>query len=566
MNKLTRTFFVAGIALATLLTCAACASPSAEQSSSAPASASSSAASASASSSAAPVSASASASSSAAASSSSSKALPANPADSRSADEIIDSVLEYFDQISAIPRQSGNEKQISDYLVNWAEEKGFEVNQDAANNVIFDVPATEGLESLPLVGLQTHMDMTCVAAAGVSYNPASDPIKPVRNDDAGTLAADGTSLGADGGLGMAMIMDLCNGNASHGPLRVIITTDEEEGFTGVDSLSQDVVSGLDYLINVDGEESDTVTVSSAGGENLTATGSLEIIETMGNAAMIITLDGLKGGHSGFQINEGRCNAIRAMAGLVRFLQDSNVAFELASIEGGTAESVIPASARATIVFASEDANTIRDLVSTYESNLKNDYGSVETTLSLRTAGADLPGWVFTPESTADVIGYALNVIDGVHSISTDVEGFVESSSNLGVFNANTNDGFRAVSFIRSSNRDRLSEIEQQQANQAAACGFASETSAYTSPWPYNPDSKLSPLCKNVYENLQGQSMDEMIIHATLECGTFADMKPGLDIVSLGPDVRNANSPEETVDIDSIAVVWRTIAGVLAQIS
>ena len=221
---------------------------------------------------------------------------------SRSNDEITDAVLKNFAKLAGIPRQTGNEQQVSKFLKNWAEDHDFTVTQDDANNIIFDVPATKGLEDLPLVGLQAHMDMTCVADSGVDYNPSTDPIALIHNDATDSLSANGTTLGADGGMGIALIMDICDNKTPHGPLRVFFTTGGENGFTGVSSLDPRLAGELSYLIDLDGEESDAVMVSSAGCETFIAYGSLDLLKPTGNAAATITLDGLLGGRSDTQIN------------------------------------------------------------------------------------------------------------------------------------------------------------------------------------------------------------------------------------------------------------------------
>ncbi len=511
-------------------------------------------------------SASAATSASASASASSSAAEPeTTKALQRSDAKTIDAVLGYFDQLAAIPRQTKNEQAVSDFLKGWAEERGFTVTQDAANNIIFDVPATKGMDALPRVGLQAHMDMVCVAAAGVAYNPATDPINVVRDDAADTLTANGTSLGADDGIGIALIMDVCESGTPHGPLRVFFTTDEEEDFTGVSTIDPALVQDLGYLINVDGEEADAIIVSSAGGQTLTSVASLNLKGPECDSAVTFTLEGLLGGHSGFQINDGHCNAVIELANMLNYFSEEGLPYELASLNGGTAENAIPSEATATIAYNASDAELLNSLYTAYQQALLNDYAGIEPNLSLRMDKVAVPNWVIEVGSASSVLSYALNCFNGVYTMSDHIEGLVESSSNLGVFRANESDGFYARSFARSSNRDRLDEIIQQQLDTAAQCGFEAQTSDYNEAWPYNPESTLRPLCEKVYKENEGQDVRILAIHAALECGSFTEKNAQLDIVSIGPTLYDVHSAEETLRLSSIPVTWRLLAGVLAAI-
>ena len=512
---------------------------------------------------------SAKASSNASSSASSSSESSQAPAASAYANdqEITDAIVDNFLQIAAIPRPSGGEAAVSDWLRAWAEERGFEVEQDARNNLVFDVPATQGLEDLPAVGLQAHMDMVCIAADGVAYDPRTSPIAVVRNDDAGTLVADGTSLGADDGIGIAMIMDIVEGNMAHGPLRVILTTDEEGGMTGIAAISPSDVDDLSYLVNLDGKDADSLVVSSAGGVTITASASLDTQAPTGSEAATITLDGLLGGHSGFQIGEGRCNAIRAMAGLLDWLDTSGFSFELASLEGGTADNAIPARATATIVFAAGSADDVRGRIAEYADRLKENY-PVETGLVLDMAAANMPELVLAHHSMRHTLDYALNIIDGVYTVLADLDNLAESSSNLGVLTANCTNGLSALTFIRSLDNNRLVEIQQQQLSCAAENRIDARPGDVTAPWPYNPDNKLIPLCEDAYEqtNGQGSQIEVDAIHGTLECGTFCVLNPSLDVVSIGPDVLNEHTPNETLMLDSLPKMWHLLEGVLPKVS
>ena len=275
--------------------------------------------------------------------------------------EIINKVVDNFKLLAQVPRPSHHEKKISEFLAGWAKQQGFRVQRDKQNNIMFNVPATPGYEKLPLTILQGHMDMVCVAAEGVAFDPLKDSIKVIRDDKAGTLTAQGTSLGADDGAGVAMIMLAAQGGLKHGPLRVIITTDEEDGMEGAFGLSPDWLDGARYLINLDNEVSDEVLVSTAAGDSVKATGTVTLQKPAGDTAVMLELKGLQGGHSGIEANKGRCNGLIAMARLLKEVRDQGLEFGLVSFGGGTASNAIPSKANAVIMIKAADKESLKKI-------------------------------------------------------------------------------------------------------------------------------------------------------------------------------------------------------------
>ena len=260
--------------------------------------------------------------------------------------DIIDAVYENFLLLAAIPRPSHHEKQVSDFLAGWVTERGARnVTQDEVYNLIFDLPATPGYENLPKAAVQAHMDMVCVGEEGSDYDMLTDPIRVIRDDASGTLTAEGTSLGADDGVGLAIIMAIVEGKMDHGPLRVIFTVDEEDGMTGAFHLDPGAVADVDYLINVDDEVSDEVLLSTAAGEYVSIDDGVTCLAPRGSAALTLELRGLKGGHSGVEIDKGRLNGIIAMARLLEALKAEGILYELASLSGGSAPNAIPPARR-----------------------------------------------------------------------------------------------------------------------------------------------------------------------------------------------------------------------------
>lgn len=257
---------------------------------------------------------------------------------------IVEDFLGHFGMLAAVPRPSGHERAVSGRLKAWAEGLGFAVRQNAVGNLVFDVPATAGLEDLPLVALQAHLDMVCSAREGRAFDPLRDAIVPVADRAAGTLRADGTTLGADDGAGVAVILGIAEGKMAHGPLRVLLTADEEKGMSGALAVTAEDLRGVKRLVNLDSEESDAVTVSSAAAIEFRATAGAAGGAPSGGAALRLVLAGGAGGHSGMEIGDGKCNGIVALAEVLAGL-GREVRFELARFGGGTAVNAIPGRRR-----------------------------------------------------------------------------------------------------------------------------------------------------------------------------------------------------------------------------
>ena len=471
-------------------------------------------------------------------------------------------VIENFLKMENVPRPSGHEEKISAFFMDWAKEQGFDPVQDEVLNVVFDVPATEGYEDYPMVGLQAHMDMVCVGDSP-DYDPENDPIKVVVDYDAATMTADGTSLGADDGIGCAIIMSMAQGLAPHGPLRVILTVNEEDTMAGIMNLDPETVADLPYLINVDSEVSDAVTVSTAGGVQIDVTD--EEVQTKvpdGACAMELIVSGAKGGHSGMDINKGRLNAIYAMEGILKELSERNIPYEIASFEGGTASNAIPAEAKAVIMLRSEDQENVTQTAADMETSLKEEYKDTEENLSVRAGVINaVVEEVVAPEETQKAFAFMDGIVNGVYSMSEDIEGLVESSSNLGVITL-TPEQFRASCYERSSNAEKTDEILAIDQEAIDAGGFESVMEPSGDPWPYNPDSVLLPLTQKVYLEQNGEEIKVETLHATLECGTFAVMNPSLDMVSIGPDLVDVHSTSEMIYLRTIPKTFNLLAGIL----
>ncbi|MCR5733950.1 MAG: beta-Ala-His dipeptidase [Lachnospiraceae bacterium] len=479
-------------------------------------------------------------------------------------EELADITVQNFLSIAKIPRPSHHEEKIGEFFMEWAESKGYEPVRDDVGNVIFDVPATAGFEDYPLTALQVHMDMVCTADEGVDFDPLNDPINVIVDKDAGIITAEGTSLGADDGIGDAIVMTLVSEDIAHGPLRVIITVNEEDGMDGTFGLDPKWLEAPKYLINLDNEASDEVLVSTAAGNLITAYGAVSSDTPAGDTAVSISIKGLLGGHSGTEIDKGRLNGTIALVKLLDDLRTEGIAYELASFSGGKANNAIPAIAQADIVINADDRETLESLCAAYEDDLKEQYKGIEEGISITVSETDTPKWVINGTDLDNMIKYVISVIDGVYTWSEDMEDLVESSANLGVMSVDPEEGFKAVSYVRSSDAAKLAEIIEYDTDLAEECGYEINNVKSADPWKYDPDSRLLDMTKRIYRDINGEDIKVVAVHAGLECGTYASMNPDLDMISIGPDISDAHTTRETLHISTLPNLLHLITELLRE--
>ncbi len=489
----------------------------------------------------------------------------AKPAKKLTNEEIIGAVESNFRLLAAVPRPSHHEEKISDFFVSWAKEQGLDPVQDSYYNVMFNVPATKGYENRPLVILQDHMDMVVAVEPGKEFDPLNDPITVIKDEQANTLTADGTSLGGDNGIGCGIMMAIVQGKMPHGPLRVIITTDEEDGMDGMFHLDPSWLEGADYLINIDNETTENVTVSTAAGDSVRLSGTPDYKDPEGDGAFLITVSGLTGGHSGVDIGEGRLNGIRALAGLLEEFSVNGISYELASINGGSAPNAIPERAECVIVTGSKDRTQIESVTAEYLAGLQAQYQGIEDSISITVEAQDDIPQVVSRDFSDNVIRFTTGIIDGVYTMSKDMEDLVESSSNIGILKLDAAEGLYATTYVRSSVGSLETEILESQLELAAECGFTTTVMKMSDPWPYNPDSKLTELTKKIYREQNGKDIEVVAVHAGLECGTLALLSPGLDMICIGADLIDPHTTRETALLDSVPVCWNLIAELLISI-
>lgn len=480
-------------------------------------------------------------------------------------EEIIDIVMDNFMPLTKVPRPSHHEEMISQYLMDWATFNGLTPVRDKSNNVMFDIPATKGMEDRPLGILQGHMDMVVAVEDGKEFDPLHDTITVIRDDENGIVTADGTSLGADDGIGIAIIKSVVENKMAHGPLRIIITVDEEDGMVGAFNVSDSWLDGAAYLINIDNEESEQVLVSTASGNNLTINEQVEFVSPTLNTALSIKIAKLKGGHSGVDIDKGRLNGIRGLTFFFKELDENYIEYELASFDGGTAGNAIPTRAEATFLINSSDISNVTTLFNTYKANLINEYQGIEEDFTFEISETDMPQKVLNTDVKNGFVNFVTEVNDGARNVSEDIPGLIESSSNLGIARINPiTEYVELITFMRSSKVAIETLMLRNQMTLATESGFNPTYSHTADAWEYDPNSKLLEVAKKVYKEQNGTDVVVAAVHAGVECGCFKKKAPNIDMISIGPDISNPHTINETLYISSIPRTWRLLEGLLAN--
>lgn len=466
-------------------------------------------------------------------------------------EEILSSVIDEFRALAAIPRPSGHEKAVSDYLKERLLSLGGKVEQDKNYNIIADFPASDDCSNAPLTILQAHMDMVCVADSGVKYNPLQDAIKLVIDKE--FISADGTSLGGDDGIGIAVILVTISRlrNKSRGAIRILITVDEEMGMTGARELSDKYFKDANYLINCDSEDYNTLTVSSAGGVSLDFFQSIEFSPISSNNIWQIKVTGLKGGHSGDSINKGRGNAIKTLAIILkRILSHSKL--EIISINGGEARNAIPREANA-IIATDVSEKKLQDIISVELDNFKATYGDYDNDISINIKSIEIANntQALDAKITNNLIDLLLILHTGVFAVSQISKGFVETSANIGVVEMNDKE-IMVRYFPRSSSNERLDEFILTTQALASLTGFNLAVGGKYPGWREMPNGKLANIITKVFYRHNGYHMIVESIHAGLECGWYLAKNPNLDMVSIGVTAFDIHTPQERIKLATIA--------------
>ncbi|MBN2828687.1 MAG: aminoacyl-histidine dipeptidase [Candidatus Cloacimonetes bacterium] len=472
-------------------------------------------------------------------------------------------ILKNFEDINRIPRKSKHEEEISNWLLNWGMSHGFESIQDHVNNVIIRVPATPGWEQKPGVIFQGHMDMVCVKTADSQHDFMKDSIKHVIKD--GWLHADRTTLGADNGIALAIAMQIAvDKEIEHPKLELLFTVDEETGLTGAAELQSDILTGK-YLINIDSEDEGVFTIGCAGGGEsrlYLPNNKEEVPEAM--IPFKLSVGGLAGGHSGITIHRQSANSIKLLVRILLFL-DKNLTIKISSINGGTAHNAIPSSAEAIFFALPTNTSFIDGLVDLYQAILKREFHTTDPEMFVTAVPTEFADRMSFDCTTAIPLVYLLSAFPhGVYRMSPEVDGLVETSNNLAIIRTDEAE-IEIISSQRSSVMSALDDItDKVQALAYLAKARIEERAPYDA-WEPIWDSQLLTKFKSVYHRLFDKKPKIEVIHAGLECGVIGSKYPDLEMISIGPTLRDVHTPDEKLKISDIGKIYDLLANLFQEL-
>lgn len=479
-------------------------------------------------------------------------------------------VWKFFHQVTQVPRPSKKEGKMIQYLESFAKEYHIALKKDQAGNILMSKPATPGMENRPVVVLQSHMDMVCEKNNGTQHDFDNDPIETIVDGD--WLRANGTTLGADNGIGVAAeLAILASDDIEHGPIECLFTVDEETGLTGAKALEKGFMTG-DILLNLDSEDEGEIFMGCAGGKDTQAVFHYQPRQTNPHHLFFrIDVKGLNGGHSGGEIHKGLGNANKI---LVRFLYllNAQTDFSLCSINGGNLRNAIAREANAVIGIYPEDKEDVRVLLNHFTADIENELKQVDPNVQITLQSTDRPEVCLNNTDMLKVI-YALHACPhGVIGMSHDIPGLVETSTNLASVKMEKQHivvGENNKIVVGTSQRSSIESCKIAIANQVAsvfklAGAIVTHGDGYPG-WAPNPDSKILKIAQDSYKRLFNKEAKIMAIHAGLECGLFLEKYPNLDMISFGPTLRDVHSPNERIEIDTVELWWKHLLDILKSI-
>ena len=467
-----------------------------------------------------------------------------------------------FDALTQVPRPSGHLEKVQQFLIDFAARVGVEAFKDAADNIVMRKPATPGMEGKKGVILQAHMDMVPQKSPDSTHNFETDPIQTYIDGE--WVKAKGTTLGADNGLGVATIMAVMEDKTlKHGPVEALITADEETGLFGANGLPEGELHG-DVLLNLDSEHWGKFVIGSAGGINVTATLGYKEVETdADDAAVRVTLKGLRGGHSGLEINEGRANANKLM---VRFVREAiaDLDARLASWHGGNMRNAIPFQAVVVLTLPKENVEALKELVADWKADFEDEYKGIESDIEFFAEDVETPKMELPEEIQDNLVDAIYAVHDGVVRMIPAYPHVVETSSNLAIIDI---EGGNAL--IKLLPRSAREDMKDYVVNMIASClnmaGMKVETAGSYGGWDPNPESPILHHLLRIYKEQTGEDGIIQIDHAGLECSIILGKYPNLDVVSLGPTIKSPHTTGERALIATVEPFWNLLKQALEEI-
>lgn len=468
-----------------------------------------------------------------------------------------------FDQITQIPRPSKKEEKIRQYLIDFAKEHNIAVKTDEVGNVVMSKPATPGKENAPTVILQGHMDMVC-ESNNKNFDFDNNPITTIIDGD--WVHADGTTLGADNGIGMAASLAVMADNSLvHGPVEALFTVDEETGMTGANNLGSDMMNGT-ILLNLDSEDDGEIFIGCAGGVDTTITFDYKReMAPAGNHWFRIELSNLSGGHSGGDIHEGRANSNKLLARFL-FNLSLNHVLTLSEISGGNLRNAIPRAAHAIFGVSSESKEKVMVAFNQYVADVEKEYAHTDPDMTITIESVEKPEYAIDSDTAERLIKSLYACPHGVISMSHDLEGLVETSTNLAAVKMQDNSTILVTTSQRSSVESRKWDIARQiEALFLIAGAHVTHGDGYPG-WAPDMKSPIMKMSADAYEELFGVRPAIKAIHAGLECGLFLAKYPHLDMVSFGPTMTGVHSPDEKLLIPTVDKFWKHLCKVLEKVA
>lgn len=470
-------------------------------------------------------------------------------------------LFKFFGEILSIPRPSKHEEKMTEYLINWAKERNLEHERDEIGNVIIRKGATKGKENSPWVCLQSHIDMVCEKNSDKEFDFQKDAIVPKIEGE--WLKADGTTLGADDGIGVATALAILDANdIEHGPIECLFTVDEETGLSGAEALSPTVLKSR-ILLNLDSEDEGEIFIGCAGGIDTVAHLPYDKEETPDAPAFKLMVKGLKGGHSGDDINKGLACANKLLNRILWSL-DKEMDLRIARLEGGNLRNAIAREAYATFVVSQPDVELMRQMVEQFTKELKYEFRTTEPDMEITLSETEKPEFVIDMLSQDNLLNVLYACPHGVLAMSREIPGFVETSTNLASIKMQE-DNF----FITTSQRSSVESAKYAAAYRVESCfllaGADVEHGDGYPGWAPNPESQILKIAVEAYKKLFNKEPIVRAIHAGLECGLIGEKYPGMDMISYGPTLRGVHSPDERLEIKTVELYWKHTLEILKNI-
>lgn len=472
-------------------------------------------------------------------------------------------VWQYFYEITQIPRPSKNEDKIIAYLENFAKSKNLEYKKDRVNNIVIRKPASKGGENKPMVALQCHVDMVCEKNNDVDKDFLKDPIEPYIDGE--WVKAKGTTLGADDGIGVAMQLAILDSDIEGiGPIECLFTVDEETGLTGANGLEKDMIRSK-YLINLDSEDEGQIFIGCAGGKNTLGFLPIKYQSGQEKNSVEVFVSGLQGGHSGDDIEKKRGNAIKLLTRIVYDLLNSDETIQLVNIEGGNLHNAIPREATAVLCYDNEDDyNKIKNIVEDYQNIFKTELKISDPGVKITITKKDITNKWLDREMAFRLIRLLYVLPHGVFAWSQDIPDFVETSTNLASIKKQDEHYI-----ITTSQRSSLESAKENICNKVKSAFELAQANVEVNDgypgWTPNPESYLLKLVAEETEKVLNKKPVIRAIHAGLECGLFSEKFPGLEMVSIGPEMKGVHSPDERLLIPSVKSTFDILINVLKKI-